>query len=141
MAAGTATVTYDNGHGGQNTPDGSIRRVIVAWTSGSAGESIAASVDKLSGSLIKGVTVPSAVAVPSDNYDIVITDSEGANVLGNSVADLQNRDDADTEVVYFETTIGVGLYSIHPVVCSTLTVTVSSAGNSKSGTLYLYYRS
>lgn len=50
--------------------------------------------------------------------------------------DLQDRDTANTETVYFlvsnlATTDPGG--AVHPVVCGRLTIAVSNAGNSKAG--------
>lgn len=124
--AASMTFTYDDA--------AAIKKIIVAWTS-AAGGGVAGTTKKITGSLIKGVTDPDGTAVPTDDYDIVITDPEGVNVLGNAQDDLVDRDTANTEEVYFElTTVG------YPVVCDKLTITVAAAGDTKSGQLILYYR-
>jgi len=135
--AGTVTFTYDEGHDGAGLK-GHIQKVTVDWTSDASGDADGTS-RKIVGRLIKGVTDPGDS--PTDNYDIVITDEEGVNVLGNCFDDLVDRDTTNTEEVYFQVsnlaaTDPAG--GVHPVVCDTLTITVSNAGNAKSGQLILY---
>lgn len=134
MAGSSMTFTYDE--------LGGIRKIIADWVSDDATGAVSGTTKKITGQLIKGVTDPGAAA-PTDNYDIVITDEESANVLGNCMDDLQDRDTANTETVYFlvsnlATTDPGG--AVHPVVCDKLTIAVSNAGNSKTGQLILYYR-
>ena len=128
------TFTYDK--------IGTIRKVLASWTSDDATGAVSGTTAKITGTLIKGVTDPGATA-PTDNYDIVITDEESVNVLGNCVDDLVDRDTANTEEVYFlvsnlAATDPAG--NVHPVVCDALTIAVTNAGNSKTGQVILYYR-
>lgn len=122
--AAVLTLTYDE--------TGPIRKIILDWLSSDLGAG-AVTTKKIVGTLIKGVTNPGATA-PSDNYNIVITDEEGLNVLANAADDLLLRDTADTECIYFESATGV-----LPVVCDKLTITIDSAGDAKIGKLILYY--
>lgn len=132
MAASTV-VTYDD------ISINGVSKVTIVWTSASGG-GVAVTLKKIVGELVKAVTNPSATA-PTDDYDIVITDPQGANVLGNCNDDLVDRDTANTEVVYFllnnDDSDGVAAF---PVVCDKLTVTVANAGDTKIGTLVLYYK-
>ena len=123
--AGTVTFTYDE--------IGPIKRIIVDWESDASGDADDVS-RKISGTLIKGVTNPGAPA-PTDDYDIVITDEAGLNVLGQSVDDLIDRDTATTEEVYFN--IGAAS-SFVPVVADLLTFTISNAGNATQGQIIIY---
>ena len=134
MAGSSMTFTYDD--------IGKIRKVIADWTSDDTTGAVSGTCKKITGTLIKGVTDPSATA-PTDNYDIAITDSEGLDVLGNCVDNLADRDTANTEEVYFlvsnlAATDPAG--NLHPVVCDPLTISVTNAGNSKQGQVILYYR-
>lgn len=139
--AASMTFTYDE----TGSPvRGAICKMIVEWVSDGAadpapGESAGTS-KKISGRLIKGVTVPGAGGLaPTDDYDIVITDADGVDVLGNCSDDLIDRDTANTEEMYFLANDGATTVAQHPAVCSALTVTVTAAGNDNAGTLYLYY--
>ena len=119
-----------------------MTRVVCSWTSDADGDA-AGTTKKLAGRIVKGITVPSAVAAPTDNYNIVLTDEQGVNLLTNSQDDLQARDTANTEEVYFPLELGTAAANVYagnayPVFCEALTVTVSAAGDTKSGTLYLY---
>lgn len=129
------TFSYDDGY----TKDGeqsSIRKVIAAWTSDGSGDATGTSL-QINGRLLKGVTNPTDG--PTDNYDIVLTDSDGANLLADCIDDLTDRDTTNTETVHFLLTDGTVGIAAHPAVCSAVTATISGAGSSKSGTLVLYY--
>lgn len=75
---------------------------------------------KLDGYLLKLVTDPGVVA-PQDNYDVVIEDGEGQDVL---LTQGTNRDTANTEVV----TLVAGTY-FRPVVSQADTLTLKISGN------------
>lgn len=138
MAGSAMTFTYDDGLD-RTGANGRIRKVIVEWTSDDTTGSVTGTTEKIVGELIKGVTDPGSAA-PTDDYDITITDEEGADVLGASLDNLGDRDTANTEVVYFGLTDGTVNTSAFPVVCDKLTIAVTNAGNSKTGQLTLYYR-
>ena len=120
------TFTYDE--------TGPIWKIIAVWTCDASGDA-AATTKKITGSLIKGVTDPGAAA-PTADYDIVLTDPEGINLLGLSADDLVDRHTTTTEEVYFYLSTGLR----DPVVADKITVTVSNAGNAKNGEIILYYR-
>ncbi len=128
------TFTYEREVGG-------IARVIAAWTSDGSGNASGTTAVRVCGRLVKAVTDPGSAA-PTDNYDVTITDDEDVNVLTACQSSLLNRDTANSEETYFlvlDAAAGTPLaQSVHPVVCGTLTVTVSNAGNAKSGQIILY---
>lgn len=136
--AASSTITYDDGNDRTGRLCG-IRKVLIDWTSASDG-TVTATTEKIVGELIKVVTDPGATA-PTDDYDIAITDEEGADVLGASIAGLGNRDTANTEVVYCNLTDGTARIAAYPVVCDKLTVAVTNAGDSKLGQIIIYYKS
>ncbi|MAH50246.1 hypothetical protein CMI37_30780 [Candidatus Pacearchaeota archaeon] len=128
------TFTYDD--------RGSVKTITATWTSDGSGDA-AATTKRVYGTLIKGVTNPSATA-PTANYDIVVTDEQSLDVLGQSQDDLMNRHTSSTEQAYFFLLDYAGTplaQSAFPPVADKLTVTVSNAGDTKSGVLVLYYRS
>jgi hypothetical protein len=138
MAGSAMTITYDDGYDGTGR-QGSIRKILVDWTSDDSTGAVSGTTRKIVGELIKGITDPHATA-PTDDYDIAITDEEGVDVLGSSFTALGNRDTANTEARYFGLTDGTLNTSAFPVVCDVLTIAITSAGNSKVGQLILYYR-
>lgn len=141
MAGSASTITYDDGVDGGGLR-ASIRTVRIAWTSDDTTGAVTATTRKIAGRLIKAVTDPGATA-PTDDYDITITDEDSVDVLARCTTGLGNRDTANTEEVYFTVlnTDSIPLStSIAPVVCSKLTVAVTNAGNSKQGTIILYYQ-
>ncbi len=149
MAGSAMTFTVDYG-----TDDiaqhGNVHKVICAWTSDSATGAVASDtaaitgkVPKIVGRLIKAITVPSGTAAPTDLYDITLTDEQGSNVLTASQKTLADRSTSSTQEVYFMLLDGAGTplaQSLHPVVCDKLKWSIANAGNSKQGTIYLYYQ-
>lgn len=137
--AATSTVTYDDGRDRYGESGGF--RVLIEWQSAADG-TCTISVDKVCGRLVKAVTDPGDSA-PTDNYDIAITDDEGVNVLSACQADLTNRDTTTSEQQYFmivDAAVSPLAQSLHPLVCSTLTVSITNGGDTKTGQIILYFR-
>lgn len=128
--------TYDDGHDGDGR-GGAVRKIICSWTSDDQGDA-EGTTKKIVGHLLKGVTNPTDG--PTDDYDITLTDSDGADLLSGSSANLTNRDTTNTETAHFMLSDGAAPIAAYPVVCSTITVTVAAAGNAKSGVLVIYYK-
>lgn len=144
MAGSSTTVTYDDGVDGSGLR-ASVRKVLIDFTTDDTTGSVAVTLRKIVGELIKIVTDPGSVA-PTDNWDVVLTDEEGVDLSVHmddvAIAALIARDTANTEETYLplEDTAGTGRVGAWPVVCDKLTVTVNNAGNSKTGQIILYYR-
>ena len=146
MAGSSTTITYDNGDLGASIGGrGSIRKVLISFTTDDTTGSVACTTEKISGELIKIVTDPGATA-PTDNWDVVLTDEEGVDLSVHmddvAIAALIARDTSNSEETYLplEDTAGTGRIANWPVICDKLTVTVNNAGNSKTGQIILYYR-
>jgi len=108
----------------------SIKLIKFAWTSDGAGAADSTTTKYFDGKILAVVTVPGAGALaPDPNYDIVITDLLGADILlGNGA----NRHTANTEFI--------ALASLGAVSLSTLTLAVTAAGAANSGDVYIYLR-
>lgn len=122
---------------------GMVKQVVAAWTSDGDGDASGTTEAVVSGEVIKGVTVPSGTAAPTADYDITVTDENSVNILSGAQDDLTDRHTSNTEEEYFLVLDDAGTplaQSIHPVVADKLTVTVANAGDTKSGTLYLYVK-
>jgi hypothetical protein len=116
---------------------------IADWTSDASGDAVG-TFRKIVGRLIKAVTVPGAGgSAPSDNYDITLTDEQSVDVLAGCKLGLADRDQTNAEEVDFfvlnNDTAPLSM-ALSPLVCNVLTVTVANAGDSKSGTLRLYFQ-
>ena len=112
---------------------GTVKKVTWAWTSAADGSVGAAAVsttttNAYSGKIERLVTDPGATA-PTDNWDLVINDEDGTDVLVGAGA---NRDTANTEQV-LAASVGI-------VANDTLTMLVTNAGSGKTGTVYVYIR-
>lgn len=108
---------------------GSVKKIRWAWTSDASGDASEATTEPYDGKLIGLTTDPDGTAVPTDNYDIVVNDADGDDVLLGAGA---NRDTAVTEHVA-EASLGAAAGSV-------LTLVVSNAGNAKQGVVILYVR-
>ena len=114
---------------------GTIKKVKWAWVSAADGTVGAALVPTVtsnaySGEIVRLVTVPGLVGLaPSDNYGVVVNDSDGTDVLMS--AGLL-RDETNTEQV-LASSLGV-------VANSTLTLLVTAGGGDNAGTVYVDIR-
>jgi hypothetical protein len=134
---GTVVITEEiissvNKMGGYAT-NSPIKKVKFEWTSvnggGDAGKASKTTVNVYTGEIIRLVTIPDKVDAPTDNYDITITDEDGADVLMGAGTD---RDTANTEQVLAA--------SLGCVANDKLTLNVAAAGNAKKGTVIIYIR-
>lgn len=137
MAGSSMTFTYDDGVGGGGERS-QIRKVIADWVSDDATGAVTGTTRKIVGRLVKAVTDPGAAA-PTDNYDIALTDDVSADILANTDATLGNRDTTNSETVdFFLKNVAAAALASHPAICSTITIAITNAGNSKTGKLVLY---
>jgi hypothetical protein len=130
--AGSVTITYSETRPG-------IKSVTWAWTSDASGDVSGTDTKALTGEAVRFVTNPGATA-PTDNYDIVVNDADGADIAAGCLA---NRDTANTEqaVPIVETTVGANTYGTSAAAFDgPLSLVVSNAGNAKQGALTMYYR-
>ncbi len=120
------------------TTNGYFTKIVYEWTSDSSGNASGVTSDNVPGLLYQITTSPSAVAIPTDNYDIVLqqvfVDRDGASqTLATDVANslILNRDTATTEQVeYWPSTFRK--------VSGKLKFTISNAGNAKQGRIEAY---
>ena len=107
---------------------GSVKKITWAWTTDSNGDADKVTSEGYSGEIILLTTDPGATA-PTDNYDVVVLDADGEDVLLGAGA---NRDTLNTESVQ-KTSLGA-------VASGILNCIVSNAGNAKDGECILYIR-
>ena len=119
--AGTVTIT--------EITHTSAKKVTVTWTCSSGGAADGTTTKAFDGKVVGFTTDPDDTDAPADNYDIVINDADGHDVLLGAGAD---RDTLDTEHV-------VGA-SLSAVAGSKLTLAVTNAGNAKKGVVILWIR-
>jgi len=134
--AGTGTVTQSYTPVYSSEGPTNMATLTFAWTTtstGTASDVTASTIkDQIAGKyVVMAVTSPDATDYPDDNYDIVVTDEDGADIMGSV---LLNRDSSSTE----QATPHIGaLYGPRPV-AGAITLTVTNAGSGKSGTTVLY---
>jgi hypothetical protein len=110
---------------------GTIKKIKAEWTSDSGTGAVSGTTtNSYDGRIMGATTVPGlAGAAPDPNYDIAVNDNDGVDI---ALAGLANRHTSNTEYVAEASMAGVA----H----SKLTIAVTTAGNSNTGTLYLYIR-
>jgi hypothetical protein len=128
LAAGTCgaptTVWHTDQDGNQ------VLELKWSWTSDASGDVDACTATTVYGYVILGVTNPGATA-PTDDYDIVVNDSVGADVFG---AVLANRDTANTE----QQVPQINGLNVPRYVAGTIEPIVSNAGNAKVGDIHVF---
>ncbi len=119
--AGTVTITEEAIY--------SVRKIKFAWVA-AGGSADGTTTLPFTGAIERLVTVPSTAGTqPDDNYDVVVNDEDGNDVLMGAGA---NRDETNTEQV-LASSLGV-------VTNDKLTLAVTNAGATNAGTVYLYIR-
>ncbi len=109
---------------------GTVKKVTLAWTSSTGGlVSGFPTTNAYNGAISRFVTVPSTSAAPDLNYDIVLNDLDGTDVLMGAGA---NRSNTATEQV-LASNLGF-------VANDKLELQISGAGDTKQGTAYVYIR-
>jgi len=115
-----------------------IRRQKIAWTSNSAGA--ASGTVNLSGFLLRVTFVPgSGSDQPTNGYDVTLTDAGGIDILSGLGANLSNTTANDT-VPTVDTSDGTTTATTMRALADTCTLSVTNAGDTKSGTIYLYLK-
>ena len=122
--AGSAMVFTEVTHG-------TVKKIKAAWTSDSVTGAVSGTTtNSYDGRIMGATTVPGlAGAQPDDNYNITVSDNDSVDI---ALGALLLRDETNTEYVAEASMAGVA----H----SQLTIAVTAAGNSNTGTLYLYIR-
>ena len=109
---------------------GSVTEIKFAWTSAAGGTTSGTTVNYYNGKVIGLTTVPgTGASEPTELYDLTVTDRRSRDVLENEGANKSNL-----------TTEYVAAPNLGMVVESRLTINVSNAGNTNSGTAYVYIR-
>lgn len=143
MAGSSMTFTYDDGADGAGNSGTRIRKLVCDFVTDDSTGAASGTTRKISGRLIKIQTDPGSAA-PSANWDVVVTDEEGIDVMGKcqNAAALVARHTTNSEETYLYilngdgTPIGIAAF---PVVSNALTVAVANGGNSKTGQIILFY--
>jgi hypothetical protein len=119
----TMSVAITDGGGSQ------LAEVKFDWTSASDGTASGMTSVAYTGQLLRAVFDPGASASqPTDAYDVVITDKYGADMLAGAGANLSNAAN-----VYKSQSDGLSCMDN-----SKLTLSVSNAGDTKSGSVIIY---
>lgn len=119
----TASVTYTEER------RATIQKLEAVIVSGADGAATGASTRRYTGEVLRLVVMPGAAEnQPSDDFDIVVTDMDGIDVLYGHGADLDNA--APSSVVA----------QMGCILNDFLTVTAANMGDSKRATVILYIK-
>jgi hypothetical protein len=115
---------------------GSLKKITITWESDASGDATGTSPYKVHGVLLRAVFNPSADA-PTDNYDVVLNDENGMDVLGGQGANL---DTANSNHVCpgMPLTDGTTTSVVPIALADALSLVVSNAGNANDGVIVLY---
>ena len=110
-----------------------VKKIKFEWTSEGAGDNAGkatkTTAKAYSGEIIRLVTIPDGDTAPTNEYDVVVNDEDGTDVLMGAGA---NRSNANTEQVLAA--------NLGCVANDQLSLSISGAGESKKGTTILYVR-
>lgn len=122
MANSACTIT--------ESKQGDFHKIVFDWLSDdSAGTVTATTSNKYNGLLVRAIFDPDAGDTqPSDAYDVVVNDADGYDLLNGLGANLSQS------VNVYKTQVD----GLTCVLSSTLTLSVSGAGNAKGGVVVLY---
>jgi len=121
--AGSAMVFTEITHG-------TVKKIKAEWTSDDTTGAVTGTTTSFYfGRLLGAITVPDAVAAPTNLYDIAVNDNDAVDVALGALAD---RSIVNTEFV--------AEAAMAAVAHSQLTIAITAAGNSTEGTVYLFIR-
>lgn len=129
---GAGTVTQSLSHSAAN-----YKGLVFSWIADSSDGSVPATTSmlRIDGYIIKVITNPGTTA-PTDNYDITLTNIDGADVVHGELA---NRDTTNTEEIVPIPADNVTVYGGSAVIGRiTLNITNNSV-NSATGTVTVIY--
>jgi hypothetical protein len=113
--------------------DGSYKILQMVWTTDASGAFTATDTGySMDGIVILAETIPSATAVPTDQYDIVLNNSSDIDAFGGSLEDRSSTTAEQTMPLLNGNYTGIS-------VMGPLTLDVTNAGNSKSGTVRIHF--
>lgn len=124
-AVGTVTETYSS------MANTGVKRCTLSWTSDASGDATFTTSRDITGWIILVETDPGATA-PTDDYDVVLNNANGADVMGGALAD---RDTSNTERAM---PLVNGNYSV-VFNEGQLSLVISNAGNAKVGEVIIYW--
>lgn len=126
LAAGSDIVWTTNDNVADN-----LRLVSGAWTSDDATGAVSEAYSGVANGFVCLVVTDPGATAPTDDYDITITDSDGVDIMGGTLA---NRDATATEQAVPQIGNAYGCR----FVAGAFTVNITNAGNSKVGTVKVY---
>ena len=103
-----------------------VKTLTASWSSDSGDGSVDGALEAIDGLVYRIVTNPGATA-PTADYDVYLNDVDGYDILAAGGVD---RHTSTTECVILDPPVAVS---------GVLTLDINSAGNSKIGTVVIYY--
>ena len=108
---------------------GSVKKISFDWLSSAGGAADATTTYIYNGQLLRMVLFPDAAGTqPTDQYDVLLNDADGYDLLNGQGANCSNA-------ATHELTVGLGA-----VAGDALTLGVTNAGNATGGIVTVYLR-
>ncbi len=111
---------------------GAVRQITFAWTSDASGNATATTTSIYDGLVLYAVFVPGS-PTPTNLYNVVVNDGNTVDVLAGYGKSLSSAATVDTRAATLAGGLGIGAVSD-----STLSLSISAAGNATQGTVILY---
>jgi hypothetical protein len=128
MPAGTITPVLPH-----NSQSKNVKQLAIGWTSDASGN-VSEVIPLLEGVIQRVEYVPGTAGVqPTNGYNVTLLSIAGIDVLGATGATLSNTTASSSVPIDATALLPYAVAGVH-------TLTVSGAGNAKSGTVYIYYR-
>lgn len=107
-----------------------VKKIKFAWVSAADGTATGTTTGAYTGQVLRLVTIPGTdTAAPTDDYDVVVNDEDSTDILMSAG---ENRDTLNTEQVLAS--------SLGCVANDCLTLSITNAGDTKSGTAIVYIK-
>jgi len=110
----------------------SVKLTKIEWISSVSTGLVSGATFQIDGEIGRVVTDPGSAA-PTDNYDIYFYDVSGIDAAQGQ---LNNRDTSTTE----ERNKGDTSFDAPFMISGDITLSITNAGNSKTGTIYIWWR-
>lgn len=111
-----------------------VRKKLISWTADTGDGSVPNTVLGIRGWVFMAVTNPDGTKVPDDNYDIVLNDVDGFDVMGGTLANRSSTTTQQAFPILVGTTYGMRF------VDGKLTFVLSgNTDTDAAGTLAIYY--
>jgi len=118
---------------------GPINKITISWTAGTNGFASGDTASHVRGEILRVVCDPDDTSVPTNNYDVTLTDASGIDLLAGKGANLSSTT-ASSIVPGEEITDGTTTSVVPFAINEKLSLVATNTGNETAGVVILYVR-